>query len=182
HHAGRKRAWAPVQEGAAAPDPGRAPPSRSRPGRPGSLWTGHGPVSPPAYTRTLRPLRARRTPPGRPPRRPAGHTADAPLQREDRPPRRRPTGGTGWAGLLHAPRSPAKFDRGSGGVVECPAMDGSSRNAPAPDEAVALVRSLGRLWTSTAASSSRSEEHTSELQSRENLVCRLLLEKKKKKK
>src|SRR5436309_12591027 len=29
---------------------------------------------------------------------------------------------------------------------------------------------------------SRSEEHTSELQSRENLVCRLLLEKKKKKK
>src|SRR5436309_11481693 len=30
--------------------------------------------------------------------------------------------------------------------------------------------------------SSRSEEHTSELQSRENLVCRLLLEKKKKKK
>src|SRR5436309_11404439 len=30
-------------------------------------------------------------------------------------------------------------------------------------------------------SRSRSEEHTSELQSRENLVCRLLLEKKKKK-
>src|SRR5690606_40623350 len=30
-----------------------------------------------------------------------------------------------------------------------------------------------------AASSWRSEEHTSELQSRENLVCRLLLEKKK---
>src|SRR5436309_5368795 len=32
-------------------------------------------------------------------------------------------------------------------------------------------------WTTA-----RSEEHTSELQSRENLVCRLLLEKKKKKK
>src|SRR5436309_12156091 len=30
-------------------------------------------------------------------------------------------------------------------------------------------------------SAERSEEHTSELQSRENLVCRLLLEKKKKK-
>src|SRR5690606_40219527 len=30
-----------------------------------------------------------------------------------------------------------------------------------------------------AAASGRSEEHTSELQSRENLVCRLLLEKKK---
>src|SRR5436309_10527557 len=37
-----------------------------------------------------------------------------------------------------------------------------------------FVRSLpARNWTS-----SRSEEHTSELQSRENLVCRLLLEKK----
>src|SRR5690606_41147672 len=32
-----------------------------------------------------------------------------------------------------------------------------------------------------SAVQSRSEEHTSELQSRENLVCRLLLEKKKKK-
>src|SRR5690606_40466453 len=32
-----------------------------------------------------------------------------------------------------------------------------------------------------ASASSRSEEHTSELQSRENLVCRLLLEKKKRK-
>src|SRR5690606_40333262 len=31
----------------------------------------------------------------------------------------------------------------------------------------------------TSAPVSRSEEHTSELQSRENLVCRLLLEKKK---
>src|SRR5690606_40573180 len=31
-----------------------------------------------------------------------------------------------------------------------------------------------------AGDSDRSEEHTSELQSRENLVCRLLLEKKKK--
>src|SRR5690606_30523681 len=34
----------------------------------------------------------------------------------------------------------------------------------------------------TAEPNPRSEEHTSELQSRENLVCRLLLEKKKKKK
>src|SRR5690606_39643958 len=36
-----------------------------------------------------------------------------------------------------------------------------------------------KLYTEMLA---RSEEHTSELQSRENLVCRLLLEKKKKKK
>src|SRR5690606_42076345 len=35
-------------------------------------------------------------------------------------------------------------------------------------------------FAAAAHLSSRSEEHTSELQSRENLVCRLLLEKKKK--
>src|SRR5436309_5588812 len=37
-------------------------------------------------------------------------------------------------------------------------------------------------WRTAGRCRSRSEEHTSELQSRENLVCRLLLEKKKKKK
>src|SRR5215475_14106230 len=36
-------------------------------------------------------------------------------------------------------------------------------------------------WPVCQPSTDRSEEHTSELQSRENLVCRLLLEKKKKK-
>src|SRR5690606_40377946 len=35
------------------------------------------------------------------------------------------------------------------------------------------------ISTMTGLSPGRSEEHTSELQSRENLVCRLLLEKKK---
>src|SRR3712207_7183104 len=62
----------------------------------------------------------------------------------------------------------------------------------------ALIAGRGRLWRSQnsrkASSSSlrvkalvswwrtrRSEEHTSELQSRQYLVCRLLLEKKKKK-
>src|SRR3989339_862725 len=39
---------------------------------------------------------------------------------------------------------------------------------------------LGRDWRSDAGSSDRSEEHPSELQSLTNLVCRLLLEKKKK--
>src|SRR5215475_14729925 len=38
-----------------------------------------------------------------------------------------------------------------------------------------------RWWRTSCGRSRRSEEHTSELQSRENLVCRLLLEKKKKK-
>src|ERR1019366_9750470 len=53
-----------------------------------------------------------------------------------------------------------------------------------------LFRSAaGRAWSSPATAgsrwpgpTSRSEEHTSELQSLTNIVCRLLLEKKKKKK
>src|SRR6266511_5532284 len=47
------------------------------------------------------------------------------------------------------------------------------------------TRSAGgpsRPPSGTGDANARSEEHTSELQSRENLVCRLLLEKKKKKK
>src|SRR5436309_9020808 len=44
--------------------------------------------------------------------------------------------------------------------------------------ATALER-LGCASLSQGTGASRSEEHTSELQSRENLVCRLLLEKKR---
>src|SRR5436309_13731774 len=39
-------------------------------------------------------------------------------------------------------------------------------------------RCSGRCTSTSRSSTPRSEEHTSELQSRENLVCRLLLEKK----
>src|SRR5690606_40659533 len=42
------------------------------------------------------------------------------------------------------------------------------------------VRACGSLLPSLLVGLGRSEEHTSELQSRENLVCRLLLEKKNK--
>src|SRR5690606_41838156 len=42
-------------------------------------------------------------------------------------------------------------------------------------------RSSGPRWCAWSGTPARSEEHTSELQSRENLVCRLLLEKKKRK-
>src|SRR5690606_41620568 len=44
---------------------------------------------------------------------------------------------------------------------------------------IAGVRSVACLEQHLACVEVRSEEHTSELQSRENLVCRLLLEKKK---
>src|SRR5690606_41829003 len=44
---------------------------------------------------------------------------------------------------------------------------------------VAPVKPESRMLMGPRVSAARSEEHTSELQSRENLVCRLLLEKKK---
>src|SRR5690606_19890729 len=47
--------------------------------------------------------------------------------------------------------------------------------------AYSLSAQLRTIYNSKNDKNSRSEEHTSELQSRENLVCRLLLEKKKKK-
>src|SRR5258706_846480 len=59
----------------------------------------------------------------------------------------------------------ARAKRVLGYVRECPCRAGS----------VALIP-----WTCCAAPGARSEEHTSELQSLTNLVCRLLLEKKKK--
>src|SRR5690606_40030060 len=57
--------------------------------------------------------------------------------------------------------------------------------ASAPAPAWDRCRSAASRWSDRSAEQApaprarRSEEHTSELQSRENLVCRLLLEKKK---
>src|SRR2546429_815528 len=48
------------------------------------------------------------------------------------------------------------------------------------DEAYLDLSSLGSFEAAAEHARSRSEEHTSELQSRLHLVCRLLLEKKKK--
>src|SRR2546429_9679141 len=50
-----------------------------------------------------------------------------------------------------------------------------SRSVP-----VGAGRTICRYWAIAADTITRSEEHTSELQSRLHLVCRLLLEKKKK--
>src|ERR1035437_10479883 len=47
-------------------------------------------------------------------------------------------------------------------------------------QAKGKAKTLDRAWVSTATAWQRSEEHTSELQSRQYLVCRLLLEKKNK--
>src|SRR5436309_5953130 len=51
------------------------------------------------------------------------------------------------------------------------ATTASTADPPAANISAPTVAAAPRYW--------RSEEHTSELQSRENLVCRLLLEKKK---
>src|SRR3712207_7527973 len=50
----------------------------------------------------------------------------------------------------------------------------NSFKGPLPGKAITAIRRVTRLGNK------RSEEHTSELQSRQYLVCRLLLEKKKK--
>src|SRR5690606_40790031 len=61
--------------------------------------------------------------------------------------------------------------------LPCGRRDGCSRWSPPCCQPPGHAAPNG----ATVAQDQRSEEHTSELQSRENLVCRLLLEKKKKK-
>src|SRR5690606_42160006 len=63
------------------------------------------------------------------------------------------------------------------------AFQGGHRNQPGRRQEAGRGAGLGQLPDADAELPDhrlRSEEHTSELQSRENLVCRLLLEKKKK--
>src|SRR2546422_5023834 len=71
-----------------------------------------------------------------------------------------------WSGSRKRKR-PGKEERG-GGRVKVTAIPCSGR----PPRSVSRIRSA-------ACRNKRSEEHTSELQSRLHLVCRLLLEKKK---
>src|SRR5690606_40418772 len=66
------------------------------------------------------------------------------------------------------------FAAGSGLTAIAAAMAGAA--AVTANDIDAFAAAAIRL---NAAANGRSEEHTSELQSRENLVCRLLLEKKK---
>src|SRR5690606_39838146 len=76
------------------------------------------------------------------------------------------------AGLADAERGKADLAQAQARVslLEASAKaENQSRLADAEKQATALIEAARR-----------SEEHTSELQSRENLVCRLLLEKKKK--
>src|SRR2546421_7443341 len=64
-------------------------------------------------------------------------------------------------------------------VANSVAFNGVAGNSTHPEWLVLQISSGG--VTLNTGRTSRSEEHTSELQSRSDLVCRLLLEKKKKK-
>src|SRR5690606_42009971 len=55
----------------------------------------------------------------------------------------------------------------------------AARSGPARDDGTRRIDLRSRDRHDEPGAAARSEEHTSELQSRENLVCRLLLEKKK---
>src|SRR5690606_40955670 len=66
----------------------------------------------------------------------------------------------------------AKALGGTGAEVEIALSSGGT------GEGMIGFSSAGRRTTTRLLDPERSEEHTSELQSRENLVCRLLLEKK----
>src|SRR5690606_39477432 len=79
-------------------------------------------------------------------------------------------------------RSRRHSHRGSGAaVVSPPECRASVLSQYSPTSVGGVSASLNCLPTGNGTARPRSEEHTSELQSRENLVCRLLLEKKKKK-
>src|SRR5438552_14560644 len=69
-------------------------------------------------------------------------------------------------------------------LFRSPALPAPPSALPAPAPALAApcpsLRSSLRSWLRSSLRSFRSEEHTSELQSPDHLVCRLLLEKKKK--
>src|SRR5688572_32078191 len=82
--------------------------------------------------------------------------------------------------LFRSPLAHSKSGLATGwpGVVLCAAHSPPSRHLMAK----ASRKSVVKKAKSAARTSKRSEEHTSELQSQSNLVCRLLLEKKKDKK
>src|SRR5258708_11728726 len=90
------------------------------------------------------------------------------------------TGGNSGIGLAAA----QEFDREGARVAICGLNEGSLQRAKETLGAGSLavradVSNLTDLDTMFATIKRRSEEHTSELQSPDHLVCRLLLEKKK---
>src|SRR2546421_4669913 len=73
--------------------------------------------------------------------------------------------------LFRSRRTPADCMKG--------ALMPVAKKSKVPVSELNLRKAAARLLTTKLVSPERSEEHTSELQSRSDLVCRLLLEKKK---
>src|SRR5690606_36360530 len=93
---------------------------------------------------------------------------------EQRPPYLRPACLDLWSGVVDVARQPEH----AGAVLEGPGL--SHTEQVGREVAAVIPEHLAQLRRSPDVGGAlRSEEHTSELQSRENLVCRLLLEKKK---
>src|SRR2546430_11604403 len=70
-------------------------------------------------------------------------------------------------------------DRARGATPCPPAARSHTPRRPVRRLCQARLRQRGEQYVAEAGRSTRSEEHTSELQSQSNLVCRLLLETKK---
>src|SRR5690554_7675108 len=86
--------------------------------------------------------------------------------------------------LGETPREPTKTTRAGISCAKVRAPPASRAKRPTRSASLITTKRKGcRLQElgASAASATRSEEHTSELQSRPHLVCRLLLEKKKNK-
>src|SRR5215204_516954 len=81
-----------------------------------------------------------------------------------------------WVAVIVSPMLPSDASR-IGPIA--PSPSGLRTTAPAPSPNSDAVR-LSSMLVTRLSVSARSEEHTSELQSHSDLVCRLLLEKKKK--
>src|SRR5690606_40712309 len=85
--------------------------------------------------------------------------------------------------FVYAGQQPARAGKSKNAICRCVDFR-SRRRGGAGSEGVCTRHAADgteRRRLRQPRNSGRSEEHTSELQSRENLVCRLLLEKKKKK-
>src|SRR5690606_41960415 len=83
---------------------------------------------------------------------------------------------------LHDALPISTYARASATSCRSPTLNPSPRSPTCvymPSERLSTQSARPSSAKASSRSASRSEEHTSELQSRENLVCRLLLEKKK---
>src|SRR5690349_15150316 len=87
-----------------------------------------------------------------------------------------------WPGTVSTAFPAAMYTHNPNTIVNCPELADKQRLLPL---SLVSAKSPGQgrsRWITMFSQRCRSEEHTSELQSRRDLVCRLLLEKKKKKK